>query len=66
MSKLRIYFSSGIAFGWKHHANSLTIYFGWILVDVKTKFHRDYVKRINDGMWPKTRLWIIKYCKFRG
>lgn len=57
------WFTNGIAFGKIHNCGDITYYCGWLIICKKTKHHYDFVERINDGTWPKEKLWIVKYSK---
>ena len=65
MKKTRIYFNNSIAFGWSYNIASITLHIGWVLIDIPIET-RDVVKMVNNGTWPKNRLWIVKYAKLKG
>lgn len=63
--RIRIYWNNGIVFGWSHCPASIIIHIGFMLIDIPVKI-RDIVKMVNNGTWPKNRLWIVRYAKFKG
>lgn len=65
MKRIRIYWINGIVFGWSHSPASIVIHAGFMLIDIPVKM-RDVVAMVNNRTWPKNRLWVIKYAKFKG
>lgn len=61
IGKYTCWFTSGIAFGHSHDVSSMIYYCGWLKIRRKTEFHTDFIKRYNEGTWPKPKLWIVKY-----
>ena len=57
---------NGIVFGYRVLCGCILIRIGYITIDIPVKNHKDFIKRINNGMWPKDRVWIVKYAKLKG
>lgn len=61
IGRYTLWLTKGIAFGHKHQCSSIVYYVGWLIISKHTKFHTDFIKRVNDRTWPKTKIWIVKY-----
>lgn len=61
VGKYTAHFTSGITFGKSYNCASITYYVGWMILSKKTKYHHDFIRRVNNGTWPKDKLWIVKY-----
>lgn len=63
IGKYTLWFHNGISFGRIYNCADITYYCGWLIVCKKTKYHHDFIERINNDTWPKAKLWIVKYSR---
>ena len=61
IGKYTLWFTNGIIFGKTYNCADVCYYIGWLIIRKKTKFHRDFIKRVNNRTWSESKLWIIKY-----
>ena len=63
IGKWTLFFYTGIAFGVKHGASSVTYYIGPMIMYKTVKTNGRFVELVSTNKWPKNRIWTIKYPK---
>ena len=63
IGRYTLWFTNGISFGKSYNCKDVDYYCGWLIISKDTKFHRDFIERVNAGTWPKGWHWTIKYSR---